>query len=606
MPQKTGLILIAFAGIAALILLDVVADPPLFYCLLICLFGGGFLLSSLWMLRLSQMKIMNLKQIVEERAGELTEADKNLVDEITRHHATETSLRESEKKYRLLAEHANDIIWTLSMDLKFTYVSPSIRRIRGYTPEEGMNHALEEVLVPDSLKIVSKLYAETMEKEARGERVIEPTVLELEHFCKNGNTIWMEVSMSMLRDRNENPAGIIGVSRDISDRKQTEKALRESEKKYRMLAENANDVIWATDLFFKISYISPSIERLRGYTPEEIMGQTLEEILTPASIDLAIRVFAKELELDKKEERKNSNTVLDLEFLCKDGTAVLLENNVSPLRDEAGDVIGLFGISRDITEQRKVEQQLLRSEKLASLGDMVAGVSHEVSTPLGAGLLSASYLQDMSEALTDLCWTGKLQLPDVKKYAGKIAKSSAMIVSNLERASELLNSFKNVAVDQLIIEKRSFNIRKNMEETLNSLKPQYRRTPHSILLECPDDLMIHNYPGTFSQITTNLVMNSLVHGFEGVEKGEIRITIQKQGNILLLHFRDSGRGMDEAVLKKIYDPFFTTKRNRGGTGLGLHIVHNLVCQTLMGQITCISSPGKGTEFQIKIPFHDAA
>jgi len=412
--------------------------------------------------------------------------------------------------------------------------------------------------------------------------------------------------MSFLRDQSDEPAGIIGVSRDISDRKQMEKALRESEKKYRMLADNANDVIWATDLFFKISYISPSIERLRGYTPEEIMGQTLEEILTPASIDLAIRVFAKELELDKKEERKNSNTVLDLEFLCKDGTAVLLENNVSPLRDEAGDVIGLFGISRDITEQRKVEQQLLRSEKLASLGDMVAGVSHEVSTPLGAGLLSASYLQDMSEALTDLCWTGKLQLPDVKKYAGKIAKSSAMIVSNLERASELLNSFKNVAVDQLIIEKRSFNIRKNMEETLNSLKPQYRRTPHSILLECPDDLMIHNYPGTFSQITTNLVMNSLLHGFEGVEKGEIRITIQKQGNILLLHFRDSGRGMDEAVLKKIYDPFFTTKRNRGGTGLGLHIVHNLVCQTLMGQITCVSSPGKGTEFQIKIPFHDAA
>lgn len=606
MQQKTGFILIAFAGITILILLSIVIDPPLSYCLTICLFGGGFLFSSIWRLRLSQMKTMNLKQIVEERTLELTEANKKLVNEINRHHATEVSLRESEKQYRLLAEQANDIIWTLSMDLKFTYVSPSIRRIRGYTPEEGMNQALEEVLAPDSLKIASAIYAETMEKEARGERMFEPTVLELEHFCKNGNTIWMEVSMSFLRDQNADPTGIIGVSRDISDRKQAEKDLKESEKKYRMLAENANDVIWATDLFFKISYISPSIERLRGYTPEEIMGQTLEEILTPASIDLAIRVFTKELELEKKEERKQLNTVLDLEFLRKDGSTVLLENSVSPLRDEAGNVIGLFGISRDITEQRKVEQQLLRSEKLASLGDMVAGVSHEVSTPLGAGLLSASYLQDMSEELTDLCWTGKLQLPEVKKYVEKIAKSSAMIVSNLERASELLNSFKNVAVDQLIIEKRSFNIRKNLEETLNSLKPQYKRTPHTILLECPDDLMIHNYPGTFSQIITNLVMNSLTHGFEGVEKGEIRIKIQKQGNILLLHFRDTGRGMDEAVLKKIYDPFFTTKRNRGGTGLGLHIVHNLVCQTLMGQITCISSPGKGTEFQIKIPFHDAA
>jgi PAS domain S-box-containing protein len=606
MLQKAGFILIAITGIAALIFLYSVVDPPIFNRFLIWLFGGGFLLSFLWMLRLSQITTRNLKQIVEERTRELTDANKSLVDEITRHHVTEVSLRESEKKYRLLAEHANDIIWTLSMDLKFTYISPSIRRIRGYTPEEGMNHVLEEVLTPDSLKIAIKLYADTMEKEARGERVFEPTVLELEHFCKNGNTIWMEVSMSFLRDQNDDPTGIIGVSRDISDRKQTEKALKESEKKYRMLAENANDVIWTTDLLFKTNYVSPSIKRIRGYTPEEVLGQTLEEIFTPASIENVTRVYSRERELEKKNKRKHVNTVLELEFLCKDGTTVLLENNISPLRDETGCVTGLLGISRDITEQRRIEKQLLRSEKLASLGDMVAGVSHEVSTPLGAGLLSASYLQDISEELTDLCWTGKFQLSDVEKYAEKIAKASTMIVTNLERASELLNSFKSVAVDQLIVEKRNFNIRKNIEETLNSLKPQYKRTPHTILLECPDDLMIHNYPGTFSQITTNLVMNSLLHGFEGIEKGEIRITIQKQGNILLFNFRDTGRGMDEAVLKKIYDPFFTTKRNRGGTGLGLHIVHNLVCQTLMGQITCISSPGNGTEFQIKIPFHDAA
>ncbi|RPJ81591.1 MAG: PAS domain S-box protein, partial [Deltaproteobacteria bacterium] len=159
MLKKTGLILIAFAGISTLILLGIVADPPLSYRMLICLFGGGFLLSSLWRLRLSQVKNRNLKQIVEERTRELTDANKNLVDEITRHHATEASLRESEKKYRLLAEHANDIIWTLSMDLNFTYVSPSIRRIRGYTPEEGMNQDLEEVLAPDSLEIATRIYA---------------------------------------------------------------------------------------------------------------------------------------------------------------------------------------------------------------------------------------------------------------------------------------------------------------------------------------------------------------------------------------------------------------------------------------------------------------
>ncbi|MFH2063701.1 MAG: PAS domain S-box protein [Pseudomonadota bacterium] len=605
-PKNTN-ILIACCGILVLLLFDRMYESDWKKArLLIWFLGGGFLLSSLWLLQVFREKTESLQQLVAERTSDLTDTNQKLVDLIVRNKAAEELLRESEKKYRLLAEHANDIIWTLSLDMKFTYISPSIFRIRGYTPEEGMSHALEEVITPDSLQYAIATYTAVMEKEAQGERSLGPTILELEHFCKNGKPIWMEVSMSLLRDQDGAPTGIIGVSRDISDRKQAEKALKESERKYRLIAENINDVIWTTDLSFHTTYISPSIERLRGYSPEEVMRQTLSEILSPASVELAARLFAAEHALEQKGERKNQNSILDLEFLCKDGSTVLLENSISPLRNETGIIIGLFGISRDITEQRRIEAQLLRSEKLASLGDMVAGVSHEISTPLGAGLLSASYLRDTSDEFTDMLWTGKLQLSDVKTYAEKIEKSSAMIVSNLERASALLNSFKNVAVDQLVKEKREFNIRQNMEETLNSLKPKFKHTSHTIILECPGDLIIRHYPGTFSQITTNLVMNSLIHGLEGIGKGEIRIIIEKQGDTLLLHFRDSGQGMNETVLKKMYDPFFTTKRNRGGTGLGLHIVHNLVCQTLMGQITCISSPGKGTEFRIKIPCHDAA
>jgi signal transduction histidine kinase len=235
---------------------------------------------------------------------------------------------------------------------------------------------------------------------------------------------------------------------------------------------------------------------------------------------------------------------------------------------------------------------------------MVAGVAHEISTPLSVSLISASCLRDRTGEFYERYRSGGLTISEAEKYAKKAVEASSIVLSNLGRAVDLLNSFKNVAADQIVQERRNFDLRESIEDTLNSLRPKYRRTACTIKVECPENLKITSYPGAFSQIITNLLMNSLIHGFEGIEEGEIVLSADKRDNMLLFTYRDTGRGMDKTVVNRIFDPFFTTSRSKGGIGLGMHIVHNLVYQTLKGRIECKSSPGKGTEFAIEIPLTD--
>jgi signal transduction histidine kinase len=249
---------------------------------------------------------------------------------------------------------------------------------------------------------------------------------------------------------------------------------------------------------------------------------------------------------------------------------------------------------------------LLQTKKLAALGNLVAGVAHEISTPLGVGVMSASYLNDIIRDFSDsLSPDHPVDLKKVQLFTKKTEEASALILSNLTRAAELLNSFKQVAVDQSGNEKRLFNFKTCLDETLISLHSKYKRTGHKINIQCPENLEIISSPGAFSQIITNLFMNSLIHGFDGMEKGIVDIKISVENNTLLLFYQDNGVGIDKKNLEKIFDPFFTTKRNQGGAGLGMHIVYNLVHQTLNGLIECKSSPGKGIQFMIKIPLESS-
>lgn len=246
-------------------------------------------------------------------------------------------------------------------------------------------------------------------------------------------------------------------------------------------------------------------------------------------------------------------------------------------------------------------RELVRAEKMASLGELVAGVSHEINTPVGIGITAVSHQQQITEALRRAFDAGTLTRADFTAYLDDARESLDMIHLNLARAAELVQSFKQVAADRGTWEHRRIALKEYLAEVLVSLRPRFRNTPYTVSLHAEEEISLETYPGAISQIITNLVVNSLVHGFEGRDRGSVYIEVVEIGSHAVLTYSDDGVGIAPDLIDRIYDPFFTTRRNRGGTGLGLNIVYNLVTQTLGGTIHCYSAPGKGTSFIIRIP-----
>jgi signal transduction histidine kinase/streptogramin lyase len=258
-------------------------------------------------------------------------------------------------------------------------------------------------------------------------------------------------------------------------------------------------------------------------------------------------------------------------------------------------------LQESLEEIRFIQRQLVESEKMAALGNLVAGIAHEINTPIGIGVTAASHLEDETRRVMQLMSEGKLSKATLSAYQDDAMQSAQLILANLRRAGQLVRSFKQVAVDQSSEEAREFQLKPYLDEVLLSLGPALKKTHHQISVRCADSLVLYTYPGALSQIVVNLVMNSLIHAFDGIESGEIRIECERYGEEWLLLYRDNGVGMSEETRQRVFDPFFTTKRGQGGSGLGLHIVFNLVTQLLRGHIDCISAPGRGVEFQIAMP-----
>lgn len=258
-------------------------------------------------------------------------------------------------------------------------------------------------------------------------------------------------------------------------------------------------------------------------------------------------------------------------------------------------------LEESLERLRRTQKELIQSAKMAALGDLVAGVAHEVNTPIGVSVTAASFLVERTRLLREQYEQQTMKRSDLEKYLDVAEESATSVLTNLERAAELVQSFKKVAVDQSCEEKRSFEVRNYLEQILVSLRPQFKRTTHKITFDCPACLTMNSYPGATMQILTNLVMNSLIHGFPEGQSGEIEIIVEDAGENVVLSYRDSGVGMDKEQRERIFDPFYTTRRGTGGTGLGMNIVYNLITQTLKGAIVLDSSPGNGVFFVITLP-----
>jgi len=304
----------------------------------------------------------------------------------------------------------------------------------------------------------------------------------------------------------------------------------------------------------------------------------------------------EKIELLKREiaERRNAEQKVlslneELEQRVKKRTAELQQLNSE--------------LNNSIEELKNTQDQLVRTERLASLGSMVAGVAHEINTPVGVCVTAVSHLESQAAHYNKLYESGNLTRHDFESLLNIAIESSKIMHSNLDRTADLVRSFKQLAVDQTSDEQRHINIKHYLEELMISLRPLFRGLHHRFEFVCPDDINIESHPGAIAQIFSNLINNSIVHGFEGIEEGLIKIEIERDKEKILIHYCDNGLGVTQENLQYIFDPFFTTRRNKGGSGLGMSIVYNLVTNQLKGNIRVTSEPHQGIHFYISLPYN---
>ena len=260
-------------------------------------------------------------------------------------------------------------------------------------------------------------------------------------------------------------------------------------------------------------------------------------------------------------------------------------------------------MSQALAHLQTAQRELVESEKLASLGRLVAGVAHELNTPLGNSLTVVSALEDRYKQLDQMLNGGTpMRRSALEELVRDTRRGQDILQRNVQKAADLVRDFKQVAIDQTTDLRRSFDLAGVVEDVLVMVEPSFTHTPYTIEIDLSPGLMMNSYPGSLGQVLTNLLMNALVHGFEGRPQGRVRVHCDRvTADLVSLSVSDDGAGMDESVRRRIFDPFFTTKLGTGGSGLGMHIVHNIVTNVLGGQIEVRSTPGKGTQMLIQLP-----
>ncbi len=398
------------------------------------------------------------------------------------------------------------------------------------------------------------------------------------------------------------------------------------------ILENAGESIITTDDLGLVESFNTAAEDLFGYQEKEIVGKNIKLLMPQPYQD------KHDGYLKRYRDSGGSSSVMgvarELEGQRKDGTVFPLDLTTSVIF--VGEQRKFIGVIQDMTahkhdemklkkakekaelahaiitrknqeiqlsidQLKETQSQLVEAEKMASLGELVAGVAHEINTPIGIGVTATSHMIEELKLMKVLLDKGELTQTNLEQFYEEAIDASTILMNNLNRAADLVRSFKQVAVDQSSEEKRLFNVAEYVREILLNLRPQLKKTRHIIQIDCAQDLSIQSMPGAISQILTNLIMNSLIHAFDENEQGKIIIKFVVESGKLCWNYSDNGKGMSPEIVKQIFNPFFTTRRKDGGSGLGLHIVYNLVTQTLHGKVGCDSKPGSGTDFNIEIP-----
>ncbi|KQC04005.1 MAG: hypothetical protein APR53_04145 [Methanoculleus sp. SDB] len=465
----------------------------------------------------------------------------------------EKAMRESEAKYRLLADHVYDVIFTADLDMHLTYISPSVTALRGLSPEEALAESIHDALTPASYRTITQ--RREQERHALHEKTTAPPyqAMELEFYKKDGSTVWTETVISPTFDRENHPTGVVGVMRDITERRKAQEALRESEETFRSLVETSPDMIWEIDLQGNFLYISPRVEAIMGYAPEELIGQSMITLLADEGKSYAMQEFHRYSTL------KGSLSPLEVHGRHRDGHDMTIEIRPS-LTGTAGKREGFRGFAVDITERKKAEEALRRANRQLNL---LTGITrHDI---LNKVAIAHGFLQIAETNIDD---------PALAGHLGKIESALTAIRSQIE--------FTKIYEDIGTHEPRWID--------LATVMP--RQLPATVCLTADVEGVRVFADPMLEKVFSNLLDNAIRHG-ERVT--EIRASCHTSDGDLLVVWEDNGVGIPAGEKKLIFERGFGMN-----TGLGMFLVREILSLTGIG-ISETGEPGKGARFEIRVP-----
>jgi len=503
-----------------------------------------------------------------------------IFDDITERKQSETALRESESRYRLLAENVTDVIWTMDLDMNYTFISPSVFYLQGYTPEEHMEMGFSGILTPDSKKRALVFYKNSMAELDKGEFIQrgQKSRIELQMICRDGAIITTEVIMNFLRDENDAPVGIVGVTRDITERKKAEETLRKSEEKFiKAFHSNPNSMFISTLEEGRFLYVNEAFISNSGFLIEEIIGSD------PVKLDL----FP-----DQADRKKISgllikdNRVRNFEAIFRLKSGEIRDGLLSAEIISIDNVKYIVGSLNDITKLKKAEEELHKASKIESLGVLAGGIAH-----------------DFNNLLTVIIGNISLAKLDINKDA-----DSFDVLTEAEKASFRA---RDLTQQLLTFSKGGAPIRKStsiyslLTDTVNFVLRGSNIKCNFIISGGLWNADIDE--GQISQVIHNLILNARQSmdktGMITVEAENVLVessanTNLKPGNYIRIKISDQGKGIPDDVIDNIFDPYFTTRDE--GTGLGLSVSYSII-KKHEGSITVDSTSGTGTMFEFDLP-----